>query len=1223
MLQIKQVCKEYRTGSLVQKALDHVDVSFRDSEFVAILGPSGSGKTTLLNIIGGLDRYDSGDLVINGVSTKRYTDRDWDTYRNHTIGFIFQSYNLIPHQTILSNVELTLTVSGVSRAERRKRAVAALEEVGLGKHLNKLPNQLSGGQMQRVAIARALVNDPDVLLADEPTGALDSETSVQVMELLKQVAKDRLVVMVTHNPELADAYATRIVRLSDGVIRADSDPFTPPEAQEEPVERRWARRSSMSFATALALSFQNLRTKKARTLLTSFAGSIGIIGIALILSLSTGVNQYIQTVEEDTLSEYPLSIQSASMDLAGMMAGMMGDEDDGEEHEIGVIEMITQTFSKIGSNDLASLKAYLDSGESGIEEYANAIEYAYSVTPQIYLWQDGGYRQVNPDNSFAPLGMGSASGSGSMMSMMTSSNVFYQMPADEALYRNQYDVKAGRWPENYNECVLVLTSGGSISDFLLYTLGLRDGEELDRMVEQFAEEESVAVPDDITGIAYADALGITFKLVDASGFYQYDSAYGVWRDKTDDTAYMEKLVQNGEDLTIVGIVQPAEGANAAMLSPGINYPAALTAHCMEQAAASPIVRDQLADAGVNVFTGDRFGEESEEDRFDLEDLFTVDADLLESAFTLDTDALSIDTDGLFDFGSLTLDPSVFAGLDLSGLDLSGMDLSGLDLSGLDLSGLDLSGLDLSGLDWGALLGEIEFTATPEQLAELAQQMLEGYAAYYGDDPKADFSRLGEYFVGYLKTDEAKALLAQELERIVQDSGIALSAGQVKQLVVTVMSGYQEWAAAMGYTDPAQFDVYLAEYLETEQAKQLIAEGSAAVLASVEAIEITPEQVEGLAQALLEGYQAYAAANGLADPATIGDYFLTYLKTPEAEAMLAAALDEMVDTSGVTELLNAQMAEMQQAIGAAIQQAMQPVLEQVMTQVMQQVMTTLTEQVMPAVMTQVMTGFGQAIGAQIETGMQQVMAQLSDALQNAFQVDPDVFADAIQVNMTEEELSELLMSLMTADTATYEGNLRALGYADAAEPSSISIYPRDFESKEQVLAILDGYNERMEQTGQEEKVIAYTDIVGTLMSSVTDIINVISYVLVAFVAISLIVSSIMIGVITYISVLERKKEIGILRAIGASKGNVSQVFNAETFMIGLCAGLIGIGLTLLLLIPGNAVIHSIAGTDAVNAVLPAGAAVVLVALSVVLTLIGGLLPSRKAAKQDPVAALRTE
>ena len=686
---------------------------------------------------------------------------------------------------------------------------------------------------------------------------------------------------------------------------------------------------------------------------------------------------------------------------------------------------------------------------------------------------------------------------------------------------------------------------------------------------------------------------------------------------------MEKLVQNGEDLTIVGIVQPAEGANAAMLSPGINYPAALTAHCMEQAAASPIVRDQLADAGVNVFTGDRFGEES--GRTALTSKTCSPSTPTSSNPPLrwiPTHCPSTRTACLISAASRSIRPCL-PGSICPGSICPAWIFRASTFRGSICPGWTCPGSTSRGLDWGALLGEIEFTATPEQLAELAKQMLEGYAAYYGDDPKADFSRLGEYFVGYLKTDEAKALLAQELERIVQDSGIALSAEQVKQLVVTVMSGYQEWAAAMGYTDPAQFDVYLAEYLETEQAKQLIADGSAAVLASVEAIEITPEQVEGLAQALLEGYQAYAAANGLADPATIGDYFLTYLKTPEAEAMLAAALDEMVDTSGVTELLNAQMAEMQQAIGAAIQQAMQPVLEQVMTQVMQQVMTTLTEQVMPALMTQVMTGFGQAIGAQIETGMQQVMAQLSDALQNAFQVDPDVFANAIQVNMTEEELSELLMSLMTADTATYEGNLRALGYADAAEPSSISIYPRDFESKEQVLAILDGYNERMEQTGQEEKVIAYTDIVGTLMSSVTDIINVISYVLVAFVAISLIVSSIMIGVITYISVLERKKEIGILRAIGASKGNVSQVFNAETFMIGLCAGLIGIGLTLLLLIPGNAVIHRIAGTDAVNAVLPAGAAVVLVALSVVLTLIGGLLPSRKAAKQDPVAALRTE
>ena len=443
MLQIKQICKQYKTGSLVQQALDHVDLSFRDNEFVAILGPSGSGKTTLLNIIGGLDRYDSGDLIINGVSTKKYNDRDWDTYRNHTVGFIFQSYNLIPHQTILSNVELTLTVSGVPRAERRRRAIAALEEVGLGKHIHKLPNQLSGGQMQRVAIARALVNDPDILLADEPTGALDSETSVQVMELLKQVARDRLVVMVTHNPELAEAYATRIVRLSDGVIRADSAPYTPPET--DAVHKKWARRSSMSFLTALSLSFQNLRSKKARTLLTAFAGSIGIIGISLILSLSTGVNNYIETVEEDTLSEYPLTIQSSSMDMSAMLAGMTGQDDEEEpEYEVNVVDMLTQTFSKIGSNDLASLKTYLDSGESGIEAYTSAVEYSYAVTPQIYLWQDGGYRQVNPDNSFAPLGFGASGTSNSMMSSMTSTDVFYQMPADPELYRDQYTVQAGR-----------------------------------------------------------------------------------------------------------------------------------------------------------------------------------------------------------------------------------------------------------------------------------------------------------------------------------------------------------------------------------------------------------------------------------------------------------------------------------------------------------------------------------------------------------------------------------------------------------------------------------------------------------------------------------------------------------------------------------------------------------------------------------------------------------
>lgn len=1162
MLQVKDICKQYKTGNLVQQALDHVSLSFRDSEFVAILGPSGSGKTTLLNVIGGLDRYDSGDLVINGVSTSRYTDRDWDTYRNHTVGFIFQSYNLIPHQSILSNVELTLTVSGVPRAERRRRAVEALEKVGLGKHMNKRPNQLSGGQMQRVAIARALVNDPDILLADEPTGALDSETSVQVMELLKEVARDRLVIMVTHNPELANEYATRIVRLSDGRIRADSSPYTPPETPS--AHKKWARRSSMSFLTAFALSFQNLRSKKARTLLTAFAGSIGIIGIALILSLSNGVNRYIETVEEDTLSEYPLQIQSSGMDLSAMMAGMMDAEQGQEKHDVGVADMITQTFSKIGSNDLASLKEYLESGQSGIEEYTSAVEYSYSVTPQIYLWKDGSYRKVNPDESFAPLGLGSSNTSNSMMASMVSTNVFYQMPEDSSLYEDQYEIKAGRWPENENECVVVLTSGGDISDFLLYTLGLRDGAELDAMVEQFAAEEAVDVPNGITGYAYEDILGITFKLVNAADYYSYDEQYGVWTDKSDNVSFMQQFVQQGEDLTIVGIVQPVDGSMAAMLSPGINYTAGLTQHVMRQAAESEIVRQQIEKPDVNVFTGDPFGQESEEGRLGLEEMFSVDEAALENAFSVDTGSLEEAIAGLFDFSNLKLDSSAMGDLDLSGLKL-----------------------DLSGLMDG-----IQINATPEQMQALADALLAGYAEYAAGNPQADFTRLDEYFVQYLQSDEAKALLGQALGELLSESGLDVSAEQLQQLVADVMAGYGNWAIENGNTDPAKFEQYLQEYLATDEAQEILGQGAADIISSAMDAQLTQEQLSKLAGTVLSGYQAYAAEHGLADPAKIGDYFMEYLQTEEARRTLSAALAGMVDTGG-------------------------------MAQVMQQAMAGALNQLMPQIAEKLATAVSSALQTQLSQNMNQSGEKLQQAFQDAFHVDADAFSGAIQVNMTEEELSEVLMSLMTASSSSYDGNLQALGYADPAEPSAISIYPLDFEAKEQVLAILDGYNARMQQSGQEEKVITYTDMVGTLMSSVTDIINVISYVLVAFVAISLIVSSIMIGVITYISVLERKKEIGILRAIGASKGNISQVFNAETFIIGLCAGLIGIGITLLLLVPGNHIIHQIANSTDVSAVLPAGAAVILVALSVLLTLLGGLIPSKKAARQDPVTALRTE
>ena len=556
MLQIQHIRKEYRTGTLVQKALDDVSLNLRDNEFVAILGPSGSGKTTLLNIIGGLDRYDSGDLIINGISTKKYKDRDWDSYRNHTIGFVFQSYNLIPHQTVLSNVELALTISGIGKEERRRRAVEALEKVGLGEQLHKRPNQMSGGQMQRVAIARALVNDPDILLADEPTGALDSDTSVQVMDLLKEVAKNRLVVMVTHNPELAEEYATRIVNLRDGKIRSDTNEYIVDEEKLKVPEHKNMGKSSMSFLTALVLSFNNLRTKKARTLLTSFAGSIGIIGIALILSLSNGVNDYIKTTEEETLSEYPLQIQKTGFDITSMMVANSGagesdsknsDSKDSDTKDSGkakkddkvkVMNVVTNMFSTMNANDLKSLKEYLDSDDCDIDNYTNAVEYSYDVSPQIYREDGDEIHQVHPDQSFSSIGLGSSTGTNSMMSSMMSTNVFSKMPENQKLYEDQYDIKAGRWPKKYNECVVVLTSDGSMSDFLLYTFGLRDQSELSDLIKQFANEEEIKTPDDMGEYTYDDIIGKTFKLVNAADYYEYDSQYKVWKDKTDNTDYM-------------------------------------------------------------------------------------------------------------------------------------------------------------------------------------------------------------------------------------------------------------------------------------------------------------------------------------------------------------------------------------------------------------------------------------------------------------------------------------------------------------------------------------------------------------------------------------------------------------------------------------------------------------------------------------------------------------
>ena len=1188
MLQIRQLRKEYRTGNLVQKALDGVSLNLRDNEFVAILGPSGSGKTTLLNIIGGLDRYDSGDVIINGISTKKYKDRDWDSYRNHTIGFVFQSYNLIPHQTVLANVELALTISGIGKAERRERAVKALEEVGLGNQLHKKPNQMSGGQMQRVAIARALVNDPDILLADEPTGALDSDTSVQVMDLLREVAKDRLVVMVTHNPELAEQYATRIVKLRDGKIRSDSDPFLIEEGTQEEPQHKNMGKSSMSFLTALSLSFNNLKTKKARTLLTSFAGSIGIIGIALILSLSTGVNAYIQTVEEETLSEYPLQIQSTGFDFSSMMSDGGGQQEKAGNGEINVIKMVSNMFSTMDSNDLESLKAYLDSGDSGIEQYTNAIEYSYNVTPQIYQQDGDGIRQVNPDTSFEALGLGSASGSNSLMSSMMSTDVFYEMPEDSGLYQSQYDVKAGHWPENYNECVLVLTSGGGISDFMLYTLGLRDSMELDEMIQQFIDEENVETPDNMGSYTYEDIIGITFKLVNSSDYYEYDSQYQVWRDKTDDEEYMKNLVKNGEDITIVGVVQPSEDANGLLLNTGIGYPVSLTKHVADAAENSEIVQRQLADKSTNVFTNEPFGEQGDDSEFDTDSLFTVDAEKLQNAFSFDPGSLMEGLDGAFSLSSL-------GGTSGSSLDLSGM---------IDLSGIQMDLPQAPSLSMGDIMDSIEITASQDDISRMVSGLLAGYQEYAAQNPQADYSRLGEYFLQYLQTPEAQQILSDNIRDIIQSGAdLTVSTEELQQLVQDVMAGYQEYAAANGYTDPDRFDEYLIEYLQTPEAQAVLSQWASNAFGDVGDVTITQEQLEQLASELAAGYQSYAAANGLPDPSRMGEYFLDYLGTDDAKQKLAAGIAGMVDTGSL-----------ESQISGSIQSYMGQVMSSLSGEMTQRLETQITSAV-TQVMGQISTG--------MESAMEQAAARLGENMQNAMSIDPDAFAGAFTMNMSGEELTELMMSMSSTENATYENNLRTLGYVDFDVPSGIDIYPTDFESKEQVVQILDDYNSRMEAEGKDEQVITYTDMVGTLMSSVTDIIDIISYVLIAFVAISLVVSSIMIGVITYISVLERKKEIGILRAIGASKGNISQVFNAETFIIGLCAGVIGIGLSLLFLIPGNALIHYLAGTDDVSAVLPVVPAIVLILLSVVLTLIGGIIPSRKAAKSDPVAALRTE
>ena len=1100
MLQLNHIKKEYKTGDLVQKALDDVSLNLRDNEFVAILGPSGSGKTTLLNVIGGLDRYDSGDLIINGISTKKYTDRDWDSYRNHTIGFVFQSYNLIPHQTVLSNVELALTISGISGAERRSRATKALEQVGLGDQLHKHPSEMSGGQMQRVAIARALVNNPDILLADEPTGALDSDTSIQVMELLKEVAKDRLVVMVTHNPELAEQYATRIVRLRDGVIQSDTAPFTPDDSAQVPPVHKNLGRSSMSPLTALALSFNNLLTKKTRTLLTAFAGSIGIIGIALILSLSAGVSNYIQEMERSTLSEYPLQISTTGVDLAALLdpgsytSAVANNTNVGAtsasstpEGMVTVRELLSQlTEDNSSVNDLASLKKYLDSDECTISEDAASIEYSYGIAPLIYRQnKDGTVRQIFPDSSLSVLN--NTTSAAGIVSSMTNQSVFTEMAEEPSLYEDQYDVKAGRWPESYNEAVLVLNSDGSISDYALYILGIEDDSVMMRFLQEYAKNKNTQAPTGYGTYPYDTFVGLKYKIVTSSDYYVYDEERQIWRNRSDDEAYVEQLVENSPDLTIVGVVQPRADASSTILPIGVAYTHALTNYAIDHAAESEVVKQQLADPEVNVLTGERFDADQRETDLDISSLFSVDTDMLKDSFQFDASKLQFDLsgafdlqDGSFDFSSI-LDPSAFQ-----------LDLSDLDLSDIDMSDVELP--DMDALDLSQLFADMDLSVSEDALQSLMEKIMNGYKRYIIGNGILNLDKIG--FSSYMESDQFKQLLSESMGDLLDTTGL------------------QE-----------QFTASLQQNLQ------------------------------GIMTSYLQSYSE----------------------------------------------------QLSQKLGEALQTKLTAAIQTQMSTVMQQLMTQLTTQ------------FSQ----QIQSAIQNNIAQLSSQVEDALKIDPTVFQSAVQVNMSTDDLVDLVKMNLQSSTTSYSSVLGALGYSDYAKPGSIWIYPKSFEAKNRIVDSLNAYNAAMRAQGEEDKVIVFSDTVGTLMSAVTKIVDMVSNVLVAFVAISLAVSSIMIGVITYISVLERRKEIGILRAIGASKHNVSEVFNAETFIIGMCSGVIGVGLCLLLLIPGNMLIHSIAGTTSVTAVLPPKAALVLIVLATLLTILGGLIPARSAAKCNPVTALRSE
>ena len=1209
MLELREISKSYVTSALTQVALDDVSVTFRDNEFVAILGASGSGKTTMLNVIGGLDHFDSGDLVIDGVSTAHYKDRDWDAYRNARVGFVFQSYNLIPHQSVVANVELALTLSGVSRGQRRRRALAALETVGLAEHSHKRPSQLSGGQMQRVAIARALINDPEIVLADEPTGALDSTTSVQVMDLLQEVARQRLVIMVTHNPELAHQYATRIVELADGRIISDSDPVVGEledadgddgdaegavdgaaraareaaalnddtaqipavsageqaygsaaesddvaegagavvgrkESQHRASRRRTdraakrrghnknrmdvsrpgrrPRRVSMGPLTALGLSFTNLMTKKGRTAMTSFAGSIGIIGIALVLALASGANNYIITTQERAMASYPLTIERVGIDLTGVLSTSAASEAAPNDGKIHTASQLSNVTASMKTNDLTSLQSYLKGNGGNINKYVRTIEYNYGINPRIYLPKSSkGPVQVNPDVTFAE----GSTNFGAFQSM-TSTNIFKQLANDRSLYENSYDVVSGRWPTAANELVVALDSNGRLPERLEYTLGLRDYGQLQNAMAKLRQNEGVKLKNTAATWAPQQILGAKFKLVNVPDLYKYDAKYKVWSARDNDAAALKQIVAAGTDLKIVGIVKPTSSGGgfgqSSVLSPGIYYTGALTQQVIAKAAASPIVKQQLADPKRNVFTGKTFEEEAKEHanpQIDLSSLITIDQDKLMAAFKFDPSSIN-------------------AGL--NNLDFSGMDLSGavgnvqLDLSSLDLS--QMPAIDLNGLDAS----------------------------------KLDYSTLQKQFPQLANIDLAKVVQAALANGAIKPGG----SQALSNILTQVVGGFIPWYAqhggdddgggpgTPGQADPAKIAAAVTKYLQTEQVQKLLAP-----IFSGDTIIDRAKLTANLTQALgNDPVVQQIAENVSADLAS------------QISSKVANALSSTVTTA------------LSKAVGQLLQSSLN------------QLMTTLQTQ----------------LTAQVQNAMGQIMGNLSSAMQ----VDANKLKEAFKFNMKPEEIAALLTQLLNPNATTARANLLTLGYARADQPERIDIYPKSFADKDQVKSILANYNAEAKAKKQTGKVIVYSDLVGMLMSSITNIINIVTALLVAFVSISLVVSSIMIGIITFISVLERRKEIGILRSIGASKADIRRVFNAETLIVGALAGLLGVGVSVLVTIPANIYVADRFGVQDI-ATLPVSAGVILVVISMGLTFLAGLLPASKAAREDPVEALRGE